>query len=215
MTLAINQIVTIANAEIAKAREALENPNTKGREVPMLQGNIVGYKTLINHMAGQLALTQFMLENTNDQPMEMEKLDDRYLEELSLDIAMMKGDPAWLGVIAQVDADIEEMKRFLLFEAEGAHDMDLKQGQYRGEVVYLRLFSDVSTEMDRRQRKRDKEAAEPQLPFDTAQEKKPEDLALGAYKIDQPEEDGSPDPEDNFEDDPLPGPEAMKQGAEA
>jgi len=160
--LAIDQIITTANDEMQKARDQLE-VEENGRTVAAYQGNIVGYKKLIAHMAAEFFLTQIAIEDLGDVPLKILDLDDDHLEIMRQDIGILKADPAWTATLARIDADIETMKNHLLFRAEKSRDLDLCQGQYKGETVYTRLFESVADEIGRRQAERDRKAKNPEL----------------------------------------------------
>ena len=145
-----------------RARDHLEIEEN-GRAVAAFQGNLVGYKKLIAHISAEFALTQIAIEDLGDSPLKVPDLDDEHLEILRFDIATLKEDPRWPAVIARIDADIEVMKNHLLFTAEKSRDLDLCQGQHKGETVYTRLFDSVADEARRRQADRDRKAKNPEL----------------------------------------------------
>jgi hypothetical protein len=159
---AIDQIITIANDEMQRARDALEVEES-GRAVAAFQGNIVGYKRLIAHMAAEFGLTQFAIEDLGDAPLKIPDLDDMTLVALRVDIESLKIDPQWSEVLARIDKDTEEMKNYLLFTAEKSRDLDLKQGQWKGETVYTRLFDSAEDEWKRREAKKQEKEKNPVL----------------------------------------------------
>ena len=160
--LAIDQIVVTANAEMRTARARLE-VEENGREVASLQGKVAGYKRLIGHMAAEFGLTEFAIEDLGDAPIRVPDMADPTLEALSAGIALLLLDPRWAAVLARIEAHVEEMKTRLLFEAEKSRDLDLCQGQYKGETVYRNLFDAVKWETEKRANKREDARKNPQL----------------------------------------------------
>jgi len=160
--LAINQIITIANAEMQLARDRLEVEES-GREVASLQGHIIGYKKLIGIMAAELGLTQIAIEDLGDKPLIVPDMDDETLAVLTEDIGILKAAEEWGEVQQRIEEDIETMKNHRLFAAEKSRDLDLCQGQYEGETVYTRLFNSVESENGRREAERERKRKNPEL----------------------------------------------------
>jgi hypothetical protein len=158
----INQIIIIANDEMRRARERLEVEES-GRELAALQGNLVGYKNLVAHMAAEFELPQIFIEDSGDAPLRIPELDDEVLETFAVEVETLKDDRRWESVEARIDHDIGELKNHLLFKAEKSRDLDLCQGQYKGETVYTRLFEKVRDELERRHAAQAKKAKEPEL----------------------------------------------------
>jgi hypothetical protein len=161
-SLAINWIIVLANAEMRKDRARLEVEDN-GREVAGAQGRIVGYKKLVGGMAAEFRLTQVAIEDLGDEPVEMKELDDDTLDALDQDITTIQKGDEWKALLARIEADIEGMKDHLLFRAEKSRDLDLCQGQYKGETIYQRLFNSVQSESKHREEKREQERKNPKL----------------------------------------------------
>jgi hypothetical protein len=162
LDLAIDQIITLANNEMQKDRDRLEVEDS-GREVAALQGKIVGYKKLIGSVAAEFGLSQGSIDYLGGAPLKINDLEDATLDRLTFDIATLRDDPAWRAVLARIDVDVENMKTHLLFEAEKSRDLDLCQGQYKGETVYKTLFNLVENETKRREAEREKKRKNPEL----------------------------------------------------
>ena len=164
---ALNQIIIIAIHRMGACKDDLETEEN-GRVVASLQGKIAGYKEIISILAAEFSLTQAMLDDTGDEPIDIGKADDEEVDASVASIEALRKTEAWAKVLARVEANIVNLKDFLLFSAEKSRDLDICQGKYEAQTVYKSFFSQVESESSYRQRKREekqKEKAE-HLPFE-------------------------------------------------
>ena len=68
-------------------------------------------------------------------------------------------------ILATLDANTEALKNELLFLSEKTRDLDLCQGQYKGQHIYERLFNAIEGEVKHRAKEMEKKRREPDLPF--------------------------------------------------
>jgi hypothetical protein len=153
--LAINELLVRTLAEMKMARAKLEVEES-GRAIASLQGHLAGYRTLVDILAAEFHLLQFMIDDTGDVPMVLPDLDEASFEALRHDVETLRISDAWKALEARVEGNKEIYKNYLLFSAEKTRDLDLKQGQYQGQTIYVNFFNAVEEENQRRRREEEK-----------------------------------------------------------
>lgn len=152
--IVLREIVIIVNDEDKKARDKLLTEEN-GRVVASLQGNVYGWRQLIEFMTSEfigLESVTFGLDGTQ-KPMVMADLsDDDVLLLESLVLEFMESY-TWKLVKVRVDERIGQLKDHLLYSAEKSRELDIAQGQYKALVWLNRFFSDVVSAANFRRQK--------------------------------------------------------------
>lgn len=164
-TRIINELIVRINKEVREMKERLE-VEEKGREIAAMQGKLGGFREFIGFLAAEYHLTQSMLEDTGDEPIEFKKIDEDWLANLALEIDLIQTEAAWQQVIERIKESTERIKEALLHNADGTRDLDIMQGRYRAIVFYTELFNSIRDEVEFRNRAKEKKLQEPDLPFD-------------------------------------------------
>jgi hypothetical protein len=160
--IALGQIIISAQSEMRKAQAQLE-VEEKGREVASLQGHIAGYKEIIANDAARFHLSEFMLEDTGEEPFKIPDLSDDDLETMRMDVETLTAREEWKEVLSKVELNIDSMKNSLLYCAESTRDLDICQGKYKGQEIFKSFFNSVESEVSRRAKEAEKKRKAPSL----------------------------------------------------
>lgn len=160
--LILNELIVLANKKTRDARERLETEEG-GRRIAKLQGNIQGFKNLVTIISAEFHLEQSSLSDEGDMPIDLHQADDMVIDSLSAELTPFRSSAEWGAVLARLETDAEEMKNYLLLQADKAHELDICQGKYRGETFYTYFFNEIEVEAKNRQAKRDEAAKNPAL----------------------------------------------------
>jgi hypothetical protein len=169
MNSLLNMLVIYINACIRECKISLETEE-KSKEIAFLQGKITGYRTLLVYLQEAFSLTASFIEDTGDVPVEIESLTYTEIDNLSMGVDALLASDEWQIVNDEIKLRKEELKSFLLYEAENARDLYVSQAQCLAVTCAGGLFKRIKDEG----RSRDEE-----LPFGD------EELTVGA-------EDGTP-----------------------
>ncbi len=163
MSITISQLVVRANKAMRLAHAQLEVEDG-GREVAKLQGNIAGHKQFIEDLSAEFGLTQFFLDDTGDTALKLPDLDEAQLEAIQADINIIKDSSAWKRLLERIDVRTQEMKDFLLEEADKSRSLDICQGKHQAHIAYQSFFNAVEDALTvARMRAAEKKS---ELPFD-------------------------------------------------
>ena len=166
--LALDEIVIRAHYERRAAHEKLEIEES-GREVASLQGHIAGYKLLVEYIIKSFNLSGVwcaLIEDNNDLPLIVPDLSDEFLSELKVSANDLIDSEVWQNVMNDVILETDRLKNYLLFTAEKSRDLDFCQGKYSGMNLYESLFSEIDTEINRREEDQKKKQEENAGTFD-------------------------------------------------
>jgi len=158
----LNQIIISAQKEMRDAIARLQVED-KGREVASLQGQVAGYKEIINIIAGRFHLSQYELEDNGDEPCKIPDLSDADLNVVSADAKFLLERDEWKEVIERVEANVYQWKNSLFYSGESTRDLDIAQGKYKGQKIYEQYFRSVDNEVERREREAAEKAKQPSL----------------------------------------------------
>lgn len=169
----ISQIVTRTHETMRILRQRLE-VEERGPEVASIQGQLVGLKNFLGHMVHAFHLSPILLEDTGDIPVKIADLTDEQLVKVNEEAARVQKTDEWKALLGRIEADIEDIKYHLVYDATQARDLHLGQGTRKGLLEYKALFQAIENEQVRRKEL----AKEPDLPFEKPAEKSTEETGL-------------------------------------
>lgn len=181
---AVDYLVFRSKAEIELSKIELETEEN-GRKIANYQGVIAGNKEFLRIVFEQFANIQ---QDSEERFFPVNEMDDDYFNDLILDCENLRKDDDWKIIDGLINDDTETAKSFLLFEAEKGRDLDVTQGQHRGQTIASRIFREIEGEKRRRENISEEEARNPRLPFDAPSKPGKKILKFTEdYSIDVPE----------------------------
>ena len=162
----ISQLITRTHETMRLLRQRLE-VEERGPEVASIQGQIVGLKNFLGHMAHAFNLSPLIMIDTEDRPVAVADLTDEQLLKAIDEAEKIQKTDQWKVLLSYIDQDIEEIKEHLIYEATQSRDLHLGQGTRKGLLEYKALFGAIENEQTRRKDL----AREPDLPFEMPAEK--------------------------------------------
>lgn len=162
----ISQIVTRTHETMRILRQRLE-VEERGPEVASIQGQLVGLKNFLGHMVHAFHLSAILLEDTGDIPVKVADITDDQLVKALHEAERIQKTEEWKSLLGRIEADIEDIKHHLVYDATQARELHLGQGTRKGLLDYKEFFTSLYNEQSRRKEL----AMEPDLPFEKPADK--------------------------------------------
>jgi hypothetical protein len=146
----LNLLVVTINQKIRDAKTARETEE-KAREIATLQGNIIGWRKLINFLEVEFEdlPVQFVADNEEQAP-RIESIDTQEIDELYAQMELLTASSEWENLLKKVANNKEFLKETLITTADSARDLYLAQAQQSGLTEYAKLFDALREEFQRR-----------------------------------------------------------------
>jgi len=145
--LILNLLVNTINQKLRDAKTALETEE-KAREIATLQGNIIGWRKLLNYLVELFGLSD-IADNGEPAP-RIEGLDTQKIDEFHAQKELLIASAEWENLLKKVAENKEFLKETLITTADSARELYLTQAQQSGLTAYAPLFDDLSEEFRRR-----------------------------------------------------------------
>lgn len=167
MSAALNELITRVNRQVRECKGKLLVEES-GREVASLQGHVAGYRYLTDFLAAEFHLSQVFLEDLGEDETMVPDLDDEAVFALERSCLQLQEELAWKAVLERIEARNEELKDFLLYQAEKSRDLDVSQGQRKAMSYFRDFFRHVGEVATSRRVAAAEKAKNPELEFEMA-----------------------------------------------
>ena len=144
--------VKTLKGRLTEAQKEFLEYEDKAKEVATLQGELAGYKLLIDKVSKQFPIDFFYDEDVSGDPESIRDMDQDYLNLLCKDAAESKKDERWQNINTAIDGEIAEIKSYLLYSADGSRALPYCQGKARGMVVHRSLVTNLEAELKQREK---------------------------------------------------------------
>ena len=145
----LNMLVVWINSITRGCKVSLETEE-KSKDIAFLQGKITGYRLLLSFLKEHFNLSPSFLEDNGESPEEINTLSNDEIDKLAVVIEGLLISSEWERVVSNVKAEKEQLKSFLLHEAENARDLYVSQAQYMAIMCYDNVFANIQAEGNRR-----------------------------------------------------------------
>jgi len=145
----LNLLVVTINQKLRDAKTALETEE-KARDIATHQGNIIGWRKLLNFLQDLFDLTDVRISDNETEAPLVEGIDTQEIDELYAQKELLTTSPEWEGLLKKVADNREFLKESLITTADSARDLYLAQAKQEGLTAYTKLFDDLSDEFRRR-----------------------------------------------------------------
>ena len=149
-------VVTI-NHKLRSAKIALETEE-KAREIATTQGEICGWKKLLDLLMDNFGLNVPFLEDKDEVAPMVESIDTAEIKKLHAEMEELIKSPLWKAMLKKVAENKEALKEMLITKADCARDLYLAQAQQTGLTAFDPLFTALKDEFERRSEELDFDA---------------------------------------------------------
>jgi len=142
-------LVDTINQKLRDAKTALETEE-KAREIATHQGNIIGWRKLLNYLGEFFELSDVFVQDYGEEAPRVEGIETQELDELYAQMELLTASAEWESLSKKVAENKEFLKETLITAADSARDLYIAQAQQSGVTVYVQLFNDLEDEFNRR-----------------------------------------------------------------
>jgi hypothetical protein len=140
-------LIIFINDDVRSCKIALETAE-KSKDIAFSQGKIAGYRELLSLLKQHLELpadfiADYEITDYKLGPVNIKDLSDEEIEELYISIESLKASSGWKNVVEDVRSITNELKSFLMRNAENARDLFLTQAKSNALTCYERLFTEI------------------------------------------------------------------------
>jgi len=162
-------LVDTINQKLRGAKTALElETEEKARDIATLQGNIIGWRKLLNYLVEFFDLTDVFITDYGEKVPWVDGIETQEIDELYAQMELLTASAEWESLLKKVAENKEFLKETLITTADSARDLYLAQAQQVGLTQYAPLFDALSEEFRNRKEELNFEAedAPGELPLD-------------------------------------------------
>jgi hypothetical protein len=145
----LNFLVATVNQKLRSAKAALETEE-KNREIATLQGNIIGWRKLLDYIVEIYKLTDAFIADSGEEATLIESMDTLSIDRLHMEKERLIISNEWKDLLVKVAVNRESLKESLITFADSARDLYLAQAQQKGLTAYGPLFTALTVEYNRR-----------------------------------------------------------------
>jgi len=139
-------LVDHINQKLRRAKTALETEE-KARDIATHQGNIIGWKKLLNYLAEIFFLYELHHPADSEEELPMiEGIETQVIDDLFAQKELLITSSEWESLLKKVEGNKEFLKESLITTADSARDLYLAQAQQEGITEFKTLFEKLSTE---------------------------------------------------------------------